>query len=314
VDNPFEKYFAVKKEGVYCVQNVFRPELAFKEKKFSLYASMRSGDQPIYNLKDVIIFEGKFSEGARNNFLGLIGERVLSVTMEKLIEDSIDGVAQKEPGAKLIGGVVREKESHEGKEFVATYNSHYLLKFKGKSNFVVLKKTPSNSPSDWYQQEKSGLQASEIDGLAYLHHNDKMYLLIGESKMINNWWNINFEEFYSTFKDRIIVPFKALFPSHELTFFFLGKENTIFDNGSSNGRANDKPENGNEKNGEAKPANGKKLRSKSSLLAELLDDNGIKTIFAPLPAMPRSLDDYAQDLYDSLPLAREMFKIIEKMI
>jgi hypothetical protein len=311
VDNPFEKYFAVKKEGVYCVQNVFRPELAFKEKKFSLYATMRSGDQPIYNLKDVIIFEGKFSEGARNNFLGLIGERVLSVSMEKLIEDSIDDIAQKEADAKLIGGVVRESEKREGKEFVATYNSHYLLKHKGRSNFVVLKKTESNRPDAWYQQEKSGLQASEIDGLGYLHHDDKKYLLIGESKMINNWWNINYEEFYSTLKDRIIIPFKALFPAHELTFFFLGKENTIFDNGcNGNGQANEVG-----KSPDAtKPKNGKKLKNKSMQLAELLDDNGIKTIFAPLPAMPRSLEEYADDMYEALPLTREMLKIIEKMI
>ncbi|MBN2458839.1 hypothetical protein JXB28_01015 [Candidatus Woesearchaeota archaeon] len=291
MDDPFKKYFAVKKEGVYCVQSVFRPELAFKEKKFSLYATMRSGEQAIYSLKDVVLFEGKFSEGARNNFLGLIGERVLSVTMEKLIEESIDGIAEKEPGAQLIGGVVRESEKREGKEFVATYNSHYLLKHKGKSNFVVLKKTESNRPGTWYQQEKSGLQASEIDGLGYLHHNDKKYLLIGESKMINNWWNMDYDEFYSTLKDRIIIPFKALFPPHELIFFFLGKESTIFDNGGC-----------------------KKLKNKSCQLAELLDDNGIKTIFAPLPAMPRSLEDYAQDMYEALPLTREMLKIIERMI
>jgi len=289
MDNPFEKYFAVNRNGAYFVDNIYRPEMTFRETDFALFATVRNKEHPIYDLKDVILSEGKLGEGTKANFKGLISERILSVLLEELIDDSLVSLKVNQPGSNPAGGVLREKEEHVGKEFVATYNSHYLLKYKGKSNFVVLKKTPLNTPSAWYQQEKSGLQASEIDGLAYLHADSRMYLIIGESKTISSWDNIDYEEFHNTLGERIITPFKALFPAHELIFFFLGKEGILFDNGS-------------------------KLKPKPAQLTELLGQNNVKTIFSPLPQMPRSIEEYAEDMFDALPMIRETLKIFEKMI
>src|SRR4030042_598758 len=287
--SPVEKCFAVKRDDSYFIDNALKPKITFYEKEFGLYASSRQKEHVIYNIKDVILAEGKRGEGTKGNFKGLISERILSVLLEELIDGSLESLTANQSGSHNIGGVLREKEEHVGKEFVATYNSHYLLKHKGKSNFVILKKTPLNTPSAWYKQEKSGLQASEIDGLAYLHSDSKMYLVIGESKAINSWWNIDFEEFYTALPDRIITPFKALFPSHELIFLFLGKENIIFTDSG-------------------------KLQPRPAKLAELLDQNEVNSIFTPLPQTPRSIEEYAGEMFEAIPLIRETLKIFEKMI
>lgn len=291
--NPFEKYRLIQKGESFFVEEIFQPEIEFVEEEYSLVAKTFRGKQEVehlvYDLRDVIRFEGKIKTGSRGNFLGLLGERMLSVALDDLIGRTIREIQEEQPTYNPRGEVLKESGKHEGKGFIATYNDEYLLRYHGKSNFVVLKKNPAEDPAQWYHQEKSGLTASEIDGLGYLHANSSTYLLIGESKMAVQWKHIGYDDFFKNLEDRIVNPFNSLFPNHELMFVFMAPHKLIFESGQY-------------------------LHQKPANLAHQLMKNNIETMFIPLPITPKSLREYANQMYYTLPIIKETLRLLENMV
>lgn len=287
MNNPFEKYYAKPNEsGDYVVSAVFRPEMIFYGTPFSLHALCRGRDFVIYNFNDII--ESKNRGCDTQNFKGLIGERILSVALEDLVGSAIDELAESPECAEiteLSGGVLRENGKHEGKGFIVTYNDDFLIKYQGGINFIVLKKTHPKTPGRWYTQEKHGLKPSEIDGLGWLQVNSSKYLLIGEAKMIKSWKIQTNSPIYSHLKEKICVPFKSLFSSHELIYVFFGQEKLLY-------------------------AGNQLLRSEAKKIASVLDSEGVRTIMLPFPKMSRTLDQYAETMRANALVVQEIVKKI----
>jgi hypothetical protein len=224
--------------------------------------------------------------GAANSFKGLIGERILSVVLDELVASIIDEERKARPDSGIVGRVLREEEDYEGKGFAVTYNNKYLLRYHGRTNFFVLQKTPLEDPDSWYQQERLGLRASEIDGLAYLHVGREKYLLVGEVKTVNSWANIDGPDFRKRVTEELFTPFRSLFPRHALLFVFLGRSEILFD--------------------------GRRLKPYPGRMVGELEGSGVRTIFVPFPSTPKSLDDYAEDMSRMLPLTRKILSGIGK--
>jgi hypothetical protein len=283
MENPFERYIPIRDGDTYSVKEVFKPNVQFTEDEFSLQATVGGKTHTIYSVEDIINWHGKVN-GSSTNFKGLIGERILSVVLEELIDTTVSRLRDQCGEADVCGKVLRELEKHEGRNFAVTYDNKFLLRYDGRTNFVVLKKTPLESPDSWYQQEYLGLQSSEIDGLAYLHHGPAKYLLLGEVKTISSWKNIHYLDFCERVTEELFIPFKSLFPRHELMFLFMGGQDILFSDD--------------------------KLKYLPKKLTEQLSSKGINTIFAPFPPTPRSLDEYSEKMSAMLPLTR---KILESL-
>jgi hypothetical protein len=280
-----DRYVPVKDGSAFVVNDVFSPEVVFREEDFSLLAFTPRSTCTIYDIRDVINSVAKLG-GARNNFKGLIGERILSVVLDELVASLIEAEKKADPGLDIVGKVLREEEAYEGKGYAVTYDNKYLLRYHGRTNFYVLQKTPLKDPDSWYQQERLGLKASEIDGLAYVHAGPVKYLLVGEVKTINSWSNIEGSGFYKHVTEELFPPFKSLFPRHELLFVFVGKREVLFD--------------------------GSALKPYPQRLAEELENSDVRTVFIPFPSTPKTLDEYAADMYDMLPLTRKILSDLAK--
>ena len=281
----FEKYFPVKEGGSYSVKDIFSPEIAFTEEEFSLRAQTGRKSHVIYGIRDVVKATGKVN-GARSNFQGMIGERILSVVLDELVDSIIEEETRVNPGSQAVGKVLREEASYEGKGFAVTYNNKYLLRYHGQTNFFILQKTHLEDPDSWYQQERLGLKASEIDGLAYLHVGAEKYLFVGEAKTITSWKNIGDSRFFEHVTDELFPSLLSLFPRHTLSFVFLGRGDILFE--------------------------GNRLKPYPQRLTEVLESRDVRTIFVPFPATPRSLDEYAESMSKMLPLAREILSNLAK--
>src|SRR3989338_16473 len=167
---------------------------------------------------------------------GVMGERMLSLLMEYFLQ-VVSHYEEEKKGESsfkennIISGVLREPRKHRGKGYIARFNNDYLLRFKGVSNFVILKKDTHTDVVTSYQQERFGLISTEIDGLGYLHVGDERYLLIGESftKREFNLHSWNKNRHTNGIEERVFDPFKSLFPNHHLIYFVMGYEESLFD-------------------------------------------------------------------------------------
>ncbi len=277
--NPFEPYLTQGKQGDYRISHLFKPEFSITSEPYSLKVSTIHQEYKLFTLDDIIGFNDKIN-GAQSRFQGIIGERILFAYLNELIIK----VRKNSEDRGAVGNVLTEKKVHEGKGFIANYNNNYLLRHKGKTNFVILQKQDTPHPDAFYAQEKSGLLASEIDGMAYYHNGDGNYLIFGEAKTSETWSNIGTKIGYSI-ANNIAMPLQTLFPDHKLIFMFLGHENLIHEN--------------------------ERLNEHSSNLVAELEHLGVDSILAPLPTLPKEIKDYASDMADLVPLVR---MIREKLV
>ncbi len=275
--NPFSKYFALEGSAT------FTPEIKFESTEFSLTAVTKRGEQAIYGLSDVLDYKGR-TAGSRSNFQGLIGERILSVVLDELVKSTLEELSRLYPSEESSGKVLKETAGHYGKGFAVSFNNDYLLRYSGKTNFVILRKAPYACPSSWYEQEKLGMQASEIDGLAYLHFGSQKYLLVGESKTVSDWDNFENNDFARHVTEETLLPLQSLFPEHQQIYVLLGRQVVLF---NSNGRP----------------------RRKLSKLAEQL---GGSILIVPFPATTEPIEEYAQRMSQMLPLAKKILESLGK--
>ena len=136
IENPFERYY-VRLDGDRVVSTKFVPRLEFFEQEHSLRARIRNNQNiyTIFNLEDIIKAE-KEKNGKDSYFQGLFGERILHVVLENLILETKKRAKEKKPKREIEGGVIYAEEKHIRNEFIATFNDRYLLKHKGKTNFI----------------------------------------------------------------------------------------------------------------------------------------------------------------------------------
>ncbi len=265
------KHYTHKVEKKYFSPEIFRPPIFFQEENgFSLHAYTGSGAYLIYDGVDIV--DSKVSL-KRSNFKGLIGERILSVVLEELVKSAVKDALSKNPEKEATGKVLRAVDSNNR---VMVQNDKYLLLHKGNINFVIQQKIKdiTNPESDY-----AAVTISEIDGLAYLHCDSARYLLVGEAKTVRSWKNTSPSEFYGRVSEGIVPPLKSLFPDYELIFVFVGNENINF--------------------------TGNILKPVPRHLTEKLEEQKVKTLFIPLPPTPKTLDEYAEQMYHALQKDRE---------
>jgi hypothetical protein len=277
--SPFSRYVPLKEGEAYVVEKIFSPSITFSEQDFSMKATTPSGSYTIYSIDDIIHSTAK-ENGAASNFQGLLGERILSVVLEELVHTIIEEVKVSDPCIQTRGRVLREQPEYEGKNYAFTFNNRFLLRYNGKTNFYLLRKRPFDDPDSWYEQERLGLIAREIDGMAFLHIGEEKYLLIGEAKTITSWRNIDDSGYIRTVTEELFPPFRSLFPRHNLVFVFLAKRELIYED--------------------------QELKDKPSRIAEALASKGVQSVFIPFPKTEKKLADYARNMSDLLPLTRKI--------
>ena len=305
--NPFCEYFPIKQNNLeYIVSNVFRPEIIFKEKDYSLIALVKERVYTIFGLEDILNYHGKKITGSNSYFQGsIIGENILSLIMQELIIDTKKKIP-KNPKIGFDCGIIEEKNRNIGKELVVTYNDKYLLKHKGKINFIILEKSPEMDPSYSYHQEKHGLQATELDGMGYFHcgyiknkegidYSDKntlKILLVGESKTSTNSnhfkkWEHNMDK-SKNIVNKVFDPLISLYKNHEFVYVFLAPDNILWDNNSH------------------------KVRELPSKIIKQLENVNIGTILIPFPNMHKEFDYYTKKIANVLKLIRKTKKFRNK--
>ncbi|MBS3159216.1 hypothetical protein J4436_00335 [Candidatus Woesearchaeota archaeon] len=287
IENPFERYY-VRLDGDRVVSTKFVPRLEFFEQEHSLRARIRNNQNiyTIFNLEDIIKAE-KEKNGKDSYFQGLFGERILHVVLENLILETKKRAKEKKPKREIEGGVIYAEEKHIRNEFIATFNDRYLLKHKGKTNFIIIESTEDTDKRRyWYQQEKSGYCAKEIDGLAYMHLGRDMYLIVAESKTSTKWHVI--EEDLEKTARCLLEPFNSLFPEHKLIYLFLAPNELLY-------------------TGEGF------LREGTKRLIWSFDDQNIPVILVSMPEPKRSLKEWSKKATIYTGLADELFSRYNKL-
>jgi hypothetical protein len=241
-------------------------------------ASVNNLSQVLYDATDLLWWERKKQEGGikdedlARGIVGVMGERMLSLMMSYLLQE-----VSKSSADIPSFGVLREKGKHRGKGYIACFNNDYLLRFKGLSNFVILKKDHEADDEASYQQERFGLLSTEIDGLGYFHEGVNKYLLIGESSLnrefaIHSWDPKRHSQ--GSIEERVFQPLQSLFPHHELVYVIMGQFNSLFDIN----------------------VNPYKLRFGPQKVYETLQRIGINTLFLPLSEIQQDLREISRKI------------------
>ncbi len=285
-ETPFSKYFPVKLScrNSYFAREIFRPEMDFFEKENCLYASTNNSLYPVYNA-DSLIKSRVNPRGAKSYFKGMIGENLLSIILKELVSE-----AKKEfsgNGTSVLCDIIAEDKNHKGKEFVVTWNEKYILKHKCEKNFVILQKSLDNDPVYTYSQQKHGIFATEIDGLAYFISTKKQNsqcmktLLVGESKTTHSEAYLkrclrqkSRKSDTATLAEKIFIPLSSLFKEHDFIYVFLGNESLLWN------------------------TNRKKVNGIMSGLIDDLRRINVSTILVPIPQMPQKIRVYSEKIFE----------------
>ena len=256
-----------------AVPQILNPSVSYTEGETGLELIAQIGDYslPIYTAYDLLSWQAKNSKDTKNHFQGLIGERILSLSLEFLVSE----LGKEFSGAEF--GAIREAKKYRGKKMISRFNDQYLLKFNGTTSFVILSKTNHDPFSvREFEQEKFGMTASEIDALAYFFYNGNRYVIVGESSTRNNsqlslnsWKK---ETNYDCIR-HLFDPLRSLFPETQIIYVTAAHDNLLYNH-------LDKPS---------------KLKGKPKEMHDVLEEQGILSIFIPFPENQRTIRDLASD-------------------
>jgi len=282
----FEEYLPtlLEKEKYYVAKRVYYPDIIVSKKNsFGATAKSEGHTQILYSVKDLIdVYNKKTYDG--DNIQGLIGERLLSLVLESFL----DTIIIENPESKILSsGVLREKDKHIGKGFIACYNDNYLLRHKDQFNFIILEKSENIKPEEMYMQEKYGLMSTEIDGLGFLHTENKNYLIVGESttkKKIFSINSFNDANHSKNYEERVFKPLKSLFPNHDIIYLVMAPEEQLYTLDKQSLIVKERPLN----------------------IYKKLHKINIESLFIPMPKTKPTLDEMVNDFVDHILLAKEL--------
>ncbi|MBR9703216.1 hypothetical protein GOV10_04210 [Candidatus Woesearchaeota archaeon] len=206
----------------------------------------------------------------KGNIQSFLHEGLLAIMMENLLGEVGHGNKR---------GVLQVREKDTSKEYIVDSNENYILKHKGRSNFILLEKEATPVGRKRYQMEKESYMATEIDGLGYLI-NDPSHLLIGEAAKgtefkLNAWGAGHKKNVY----ERLFNPMKELFSDHQLIYLVLTRKEVIFDNGTH-------------------------LTTRAENLYKKLKEINVDTLFVPTPETDPSLEELAIRSHERLNIIR----------
>jgi len=277
----FEKYLLAEEDGYVFFPDVFMPEMTLNslDNDSAMNASIGGLTQTLYGSKDIV------SWSPDHTFVnGVLGERMLSLVMDSFLKE-IGNSEHK------TAGVLRESERNATKGYIACYNDDYLLRFKDRTNFVLLQKDRSAVSEAIYMQEKFGLQSTEIDGIGYLHTDEKKYLLVGESSTKTRFNLNSWDEGHGLgdTKTRVFDPLKTLFPEHSLVYFVMSRGSNLW-----YGRFNRRV-----------------LNKEPTRVYRELKTQNIETIFVPMPETKPSLGELVDDISKKIYFTQSLMKNID---
>jgi hypothetical protein len=284
--NPFQEflpraycpYGAPPKSGHFCdsdhlsVPNIFAPEVTVKVAWDGSNATVNieGASHLLYTPDDLFKFRGR-KKGTNPNIKGIFGERMLSFVMESFLE------YLKEKHGATEAKVMRSIGPSRDRKYVRHWDAEHAIKSSEERNFFLLARGDDTREQSIYNQEKFGIKATEIDGMGYLHMKDQKYLIIGESTT-KKYFNITSwdtaEKAKKSVNEKVFRPIQGLYPEHQLIYFVMAQRGLLFDESVTPVR----------------------LRGRPQRVYAALQEDGIDSLFVPLPETEPTLDQLAEDM------------------
>lgn len=270
MDNPFRNYLLVEKEGGVFVPQTYEPHVEIEVK---IDGTIDAG---IGRQWDYLLLKEDLRTMANGD--------IKLVNIESFLQEGVLALCMKTFLAEIATnnkyGVLEVRQKDAVKEYIVDSNDIYILKHKGRSNFVLLEKEATPKGINRYQMEKNAYQATEIDSLGYIMA-DKPYLVIGEASRgttfgLNSWKN---NRHTKDVFERLFNPLQTLFSDHQLVYTILTRDEAIwFEN--------------------------KKLKGGAENIYQALKERGIDTIFIPTPATTPTLEELAGSTHERIQIIK----------
>lgn len=264
----YEPY--TKGDGVFA-ERLYTPRVTVRRcRDESVEASLDGLTTKLFDAHDLVRLANT-NGGAEHLMRGLIGERFLNLILEQYLRAQGD-----------YHVLPKGKPARKG--YVVEFSDDYVLRFKGEDQRIIL--LGRETEPQLYEQERFGLTPlAEIDGIGFLS-GERKQVFIGEAStakefVINSW-----ERRETDIMDRLFRPIQQLYNDHDLVYLVMAYERNLW----------------------SAQEEGYRLREAPRKVHARLADEGIRSLFVPLPETEPSLQELAEQFAQSIPLARAILR------